>query len=132
LQEAPVTTVTIEEVKKMVKCELYGCGLATHAVLSIRGESVRHDIWITGNGEYRARKAAKSHEVTQKEALTVAQNARTLVIGTGCLGKVQVSPTVLSGLANKGINYIVASTPEAVVRFNNTDGPCAAIFHVHC
>jgi hypothetical protein len=106
--------------------------MGTRAVLVTADGEQRRDLWISADGRTRPRAASRRHVVGRDEALLAAGSARTLVVGTGCLGRVEVSPRAREALAAHGIRLVAAPTPEAVECYNATTGPRGAIFHVAC
>jgi len=124
----------------MVTCRVAGRGMGTRAILTIEAdetdvvgrESIVGDVWVFADGRTAPRRTARRHEVGPAEALRVAAGARTLVVGTGCLGKVRVAPRTREALRAAGISLLAAPTPESVTRFNELQGPRAAIFHAAC
>ena len=116
----------------MLCCQVSGRGFGTRALLRTGEGELGQDTWIMSDGRVVERTARRRHEVTPAEALRVSSGARTLVIGTGCLGRVAVAAGVRTALSARGIALIEAATPDAVRRYNEIRGACAAIFHVAC
>ena len=64
----------------------------------------------------------------------VVQGARTLIIGTGSFGLVQVPPETLEYLTSKGFEVIVQKTEDACQTYNrlSEQGAVIAALHLSC
>jgi hypothetical protein len=62
------------------------------------------------------------------------QEARTVIVGTGSYGLVQVPPETLQSLESKGFEVLVERTDEACETYNrlSAKGPVVAALHLTC
>jgi len=99
-----------------------------------------HDVLIRQSGdiEKRKKKLSKelygtSHVMSLAEAEFIYQKgSRLLIIGTGQSGNLHLSPEAAEFFTSHDCRVVTEPTPRAIVRFNETQGPKIALFHVTC
>jgi hypothetical protein len=108
--------------------------------ITIDGQSYDHDVVIELSGEIhkRNRKISKAgfgtpHMVSLEEAKEVFERgAERIIIGSGQDGKLTVSKEALDFFKKHKIIADVLETPQAIEKWNTTEGNIIAIFHVTC
>jgi hypothetical protein len=110
--------------------------------ISVGKETYRHDIVIGLNGTVRKRKKklskrlfGTSHQVSLDEIQDVYEKgARQLIVGTGQYDQVRLSEEAQAYLTAQGCDAILLSTPDALARWNETEGKGETIglFHITC
>lgn len=108
--------------------------------ITIDGDRIEHDVLIRlgGTVEKRKKKLSRavygtSHTVSQAEAEFIYEKgAERLIIGTGQDDMVRLSGEAADYFAKKGVAVDLASTPEAIVRWNKAHGAVVGLFHVTC
>lgn len=108
--------------------------------ITIAGESYDHDVIIQLNGEVQKRKKklskdiyGTSHIISLPEAEHVYQaGANWIIVGTGQSGLAKLSDEAAQFFAEKGCRVILLPTPEAIRRWNETEGRGIGLFHVTC
>ena len=106
----------------------------------IDGEGYDHDVVIRLSGAVKKRKKklskrlfGTSHTVSADEARHVYEDgSETLIVGTGQYGALELSQEAEAFLREKGCAVIAAPTPQAIERFNQTQGRKIGLFHVTC
>ena len=86
----------------------------------------------------RARKAGRiqgpfSHVLSKDEAKFVFEKGcEQLVLGSGQMGNVHLSPEAEAYFAKKGCKVLLEPTPEAIGMFNRSEVKKIGLFHVTC
>lgn len=99
-----------------------------------------HDVLIRQSGdiEKRKKKLSKelygtSHVMSLAEAEFIYEKgSKLLIVGTGQSGNLELSPEAAEFFTRHDCKVVAEPTPRAIVRFNETQGPKAALFHVTC
>ncbi len=108
--------------------------------ITIAGEKHTNDVLIRLDGEVvkRKKKLSKaeygtSHILSLAEARHVYEDgAAWILIGSGHSGLVRLSDEAEQFFKKKGCQVRALPTPEAVVWWNEADGPGIGLFHVTC
>ena len=108
--------------------------------ITIDGETYGHDVVIRLSGEVvkRKKKLSKkyygtSHMLSKDEAKFVFEKGcQQLVVGSGQMGNVQLSPEADAYFAKKGCKVLLRPTPEAIRLFNRSKEKKIGLFHVTC
>ncbi len=108
--------------------------------ITIDGIHFDHDMVIHADGsvEKRNKKLSKekygtSHIVSREEvALLWQHGVKTVIVGTGQYGQVELSDEASSFLMGEGCKAILLPTPSAIERWNVMDGKTIGLFHVTC
>lgn len=108
--------------------------------IEVAGSRYNYDIVITMGGAVRKRRKklskevyGTSHTISIAEARDVyEQGCRTLIIGSGKFGRVQLSPEAQSFFAEHSVVVALLPTQDAVERWNAIHGAVAGLFHVTC
>ncbi|MCP4700670.1 MAG: hypothetical protein GY862_28020 [Gammaproteobacteria bacterium] len=108
--------------------------------ITIDGKTFEHDIVIRLSGEIikRKKKLSKkhygsSHTISEEEARFVYEaGGKTLILGTGQYGRVQLSDEAAAFLAQQGCTVVLLPTPEAIRAFNSKKSKKIGLFHVTC
>lgn len=108
--------------------------------ITIDGIHFDHDMVIHADGsvEKRNKKLSKekygtSHIVSREEvALLWQQGVKTLIVGAGQYGQVELSEEASAFMAHKGCPVILLPTPSAIERWNVMDEKAIGLFHVTC
>ena len=110
--------------------ESYGFGKIT-----VDGKKYRSDIVIyperTVDGWWRA----QGHDLYQEDIREILEyGPRLLIIGTGKFGMMKVGESVRNIIRDRGIEFIVSNTPEAVRSYNEASGAkkTVAALHLTC
>ena len=112
----------------------------TFGNITIDGKTYGHDVVIRLSGEVvkRKKKLSKkyygtSHVLSKDEAKFVFEKGcEQLIVGSGQMGNVQLSPEAESYFAKKGCKVLLRPTPEAIRVFNKSDAKKIGLFHVTC
>ena len=103
--------------------------------ITVDGKSYRSDIILfperTVDGWWRAR----GHALCEEDIRGILDyDPRLLIIGTGKFGMMKVEETLVNLIRNRGIELIVAKTPEAVERYNEAsqEKKTVAALHITC
>jgi hypothetical protein len=108
--------------------------------ITIDGKTYEHDVVIRLSGEVvkRKKKLSKkyygtSHMMSKDEAKFVFEKGcEQLIVGSGQLGNVHLSPEAEAYFAKKGCKVLLQSTPEAIRVFNKSHAKKIGLFHVTC
>lgn len=108
--------------------------------ITVDGETYEHDIVITAEGKVKKRKKklseaiyGTSHIISLDEAKSVYEKGvKTLVIGTGQYGRVELSEEASAYFEKKGCRVLTEATPKAIKRFNKEKKGKIGLFHVTC
>ncbi|MBW3012565.1 hypothetical protein KY311_05235 [Candidatus Woesearchaeota archaeon] len=98
----------------------------------IEGQEFAHDVWIFADGSIRHRD--KNHKIDADEIELLSEpKPDYIVIGTGQSGVAKVTSEARELAMEKGINLMIAETPDAINIFNElSDKKVAGIFHLTC
>lgn len=108
--------------------------------ITVDGKTYGHDVIVRLSGEVTERKKELSkkhhgtaHIVSEEEARFVCEKGcEQAVIGSGQMGKVELSPEAESYFAKMGCKVLLEPTPKAIGLFNRLAGPKVGLFHVTC
>ena len=108
--------------------------------ITIDGKTYDHDVVVRLSGEVikRKKKLSKrlygtSHVLSEEEArFLFEKGCDQLVIGSGQMGNVQLSPQADAYFAKKHCKVLLRPTPEAIRLFNRSKGKKIGLFHVTC
>ncbi len=108
--------------------------------ITIDGRTYEHDVVIRLSGEVvkRKKKLSKkyygtSHMMSKDEAKFVFEKGcEQLIVGSGQMGNVQLSPEAEAYFAKKGCKVLLQPTPEAIRVFNKSHAKKIGLFHVTC
>ena len=93
---------------------------------------------IAGTLGKRKKKLSKkyygtSHVLSKDEAKFVFERGcEQLILGSGQMGNVHLSPEAEAYFAKKGCKVVLQSTPEAIHLFNRSQAKKIGLFHVTC
>jgi hypothetical protein len=112
----------------------------TFGSITIDGKTYEHDVIIRLSGEVvkRKKKLSKkyygtSHVLSKDEAKFVFEKGcEQLILGSGQMGNVQLSPEAQAYFAKKGCKVLLQPTPEAIGVFNRSQAKKIGLFHVTC
>ena len=112
----------------------------TFGTITIDGKTYEHDVIIRLSGEVvkRKKKLSKkyygtSHVLSKDEAKFVFESGcEQLILGSGQMGNVHLSPEAEAYFAKKGCKVVLQSTPEAIHLFNRSHAKKIGLFHVTC
>jgi len=112
----------------------------TFGTITIDGKTYEHDVIIRLSGEVvkRKKKLSKkyygtSHVLSRDEAKFVFESGcEQLILGSGQVGNVHLSPEAEAYFAKKGCKVLLQSTPEAIHVFNRSHAKKIGLFHVTC
>ena len=98
----------------------------TFGTITIDGKTYEHDVIIRLSGEVARRKKqlskkyyGTSHVLSKDEAKFVFENGcEQLILGSGQLGNVHLSPEAEAYFAKKGCTVLLQPTPKAIHTFN--------------
>ena len=108
--------------------------------ITIDRKTYEHDVVIRLSGEVikRKKKLSKkyygtSHVLSKDEAKFVFEKGcEQLIIGSGQIGNVHLSPEAEAYFAKKGCKVLLQPTPEAIYAFNRSRAKKIGLFHVTC
>jgi hypothetical protein len=110
--------------------------------ITVGKDTYRHDIVIGLDGAVRKRKKklskrlfGTSHKVSLDEMQNVyKKGARQLIVGTGQYNQVRLSEEAQAYLTAQGCDAVLLSTPEALAKWNETEGKgeIIGLFHITC
>jgi len=114
--------------------------IVVFGTITVAGKPIKHDIVIAPDGKVRKRKKklskqvyGTSHTLSLAEAEeTWQQGARMLIIGTGHVDRVRLSPEAQAYLEGKGCQVELLPTPKAIERWNEAKGDVIGLFHITC
>ncbi len=112
----------------------------TFGAITIDGKTYEHDVVVRLSGEVvkRKKKLSKklygtSHMLSEDEARFIFQKGcDRLVIGSGQIGNVRLSPEAEAYFEKKGCEVLLKPTPEAIRVFNRSRAKRIGLFHVTC
>jgi hypothetical protein len=112
----------------------------TFGTITIDGKTYDHDVIIRLSGEIvkRKKKLSKkhygtSHVLSKDEAKFVFETGcEQLILGSGQLGNVRLSPEAATYFAKKGCKVLLQPTPQAIRVFNRSHANKIGLFHVTC
>jgi hypothetical protein len=112
----------------------------TFGTITIDGKTYEHDVVIRLSGEVMKRKKklskkyyGTSHVLSKDEAKFVFEKrCEQLIVGSGQMGNVQLSPEAAAYFAKKGCKVLLQPTPEAIHVFNKSHAKKIGLFHVTC
>ena len=107
----------------------------TFGTITIDGKTYEHDAIIRLSGEVVKRKKyyGTSHVLSKDEAKFVFESGcEQLILGSGQMGNVHLSPEAEAYFAKKGCKVLLQSTPEAIHVFNRSHAKKIGLFHVTC
>ena len=109
--------------------------------ITIDGKTYEHDVVVRLSGEVvkRKKKLSKrlygtSHVLSEDEAkFLFEKGCDQVVIGSGQMGNVQLSPEAEAYFERKGCEVLLKPTPEAIRMFNQSRATRRiGLFHVTC
>ena len=108
--------------------------------ITIDGKTYEHDVVVRLSGEVvkRRKKLSKkdfgtSHMLSKDEAKFVFEKGcEQLIVGSGQMGNVQLSPEADAYFAKKGCKVLLRPTPKAIRLFNRSTAKKIGLFHVTC
>ena len=108
--------------------------------ITIDGKTYEHDVVVRLSGEVvkRKKKLSKrlygtSHVLSEDEAkFLFEKGCDQVVIGSGQMGNVQLSPEAEAYFERKGCEVLLKPTPEAIQTFNRSRARRIGLFHVTC
>ena len=108
--------------------------------ITIDGKTYEHDVVVRLSGEVvkRKKKLSKrlygtSHVLSEDEAkFLFEKGCDQVVIGSGQMGNVQLSPEAEAYFERKGCEVLLKPTPEAIQTFNRSRAKRIGLFHVTC
>lgn len=108
--------------------------------ITIDGRQYDHDVLIRLDGHIAKRKKklskryyGTSHKISLAEAEFIyEEGARTLVIGTGQYGRVELSTEAQSYFDERDVTIIMEPTPGAIEVWNQDQDSVIGLFHVTC
>ncbi len=108
--------------------------------ITIDGKTYEHDVVVRLSGEVVKRKKqlskkyyGTSHRLSKDEAkFLFEKGCEQLIIGSGQMGNVQLSPEADAYFSKKGCKVLLRPTPEAIRLFNRSKGKKIGLFHVTC
>ena len=108
--------------------------------ITIGGEDIEHDIFITADGRVKKRKKklskavfGTSHTISREEIRYIYRKGiEGIIIGSGQYGVTEISDEAVEYLQRKKCKVILCTTPEAIRDWNRTEGKWMGLFHVTC
>ena len=108
----------------------------TFGTITIDGKTYEHDVIIRLSGEVARRKKklskkyyGTSHVLSKDEAKFVFEKGcEQLVLGSGQMGNVHLSPEAEAYFAKKGCTVLLQPTPKAIRTFNDSHARRSAFF----
>jgi len=112
----------------------------TFGAITIDGTTYQHDVVVRLSGEVVKRKKRLSrklygisHVLSKDEAkFLFEKGCDQVVIGSGQMGNVHLSPEAEAYFERKGCEVLLKSTPEAIRMFNRSRAKRIGLFHVTC
>ena len=112
----------------------------TFGSITIDGKTYNHDVVVRLSGEIVKRKKrlskkhyGTSHILSKDEAKFVFEKGcEQLVLGSGQMGNVHLSPEAEAYFAKKGCKVLLEPTPVAIDVFNRSQAKKIGLFHVTC
>jgi hypothetical protein len=113
-------------------------GKCRFGALKIDGHKYTKDI-VLDRGEVRRRRKKPSREFREQFGHTplslkeaIPWDCKRLVIGTGMEGRLPVMEEVAAEARRRGVELVVCTTPEAVLKLRDGQADTNAILHVTC
>lgn len=108
--------------------------------ITIEGKTFEKDVLIRLDGDVRKRKKklskevyGTSHKISVEEAKYVYEKgAEKLIIGSGQEGMIKLSEKADAYFKKKGCDVELMPTPEAITKWNESEGKVIALFHLTC
>ncbi len=108
--------------------------------IDVGEQRIKHDIYITLNGEIKKRKKklskavyGTSHTISLAEAEHLYEDgAEHLLIGSGQFGRVELSPEAADYFQKRNLDVEIKPTPKAVKYWNQLNGRWIGLFHLTC
>jgi hypothetical protein len=110
--------------------------------ITLGGTVYDHDVVVCSDATVKRRKKklskavyGTSHTISLAEAKYVyrqGEGAKTLFIGGGQYGRVELSPEAAEYLVGKRCAVVLLPTPEVVASWNEAKGKVIGLFHVTC
>ena len=108
--------------------------------ITIGGESISHDVFITLDGKIKKRKKrlskavyGTSHTISEDEVRYVHEKgAEGIIVGSGQHGVAELSDEAVEHLQKKKCRVVICPTPEAVREWNRAEGNWIGLFHITC
>src|SRR3984893_7105995 len=112
----------------------------TFGAITIDGTTYQHDVVVRLSGEVVKRKKklsrklyGTSHVLSKDEAKFLFETGcDQVVIGSGQMGNVHLSPAAEAYFAKKGCTVLLQPTPKAIHTFNNSQANKIGVLHVTC
>lgn len=112
----------------------------TFGTITIDGKTYNHDVVVRLSGKVVKRKKrlskkyyGTSHVLSKDEAKFIFEKGcEQLVLGSGQMGNVHLSPEAEAYFAKKGCKVLLEPTPVAISVFNNSQTKKIGLFHVTC
>ena len=112
----------------------------TFGTITIDGKTYEHDVVVRLSGEVVKRKKrlskklyGTSHVLSKDEAkFLFEKGCDQVVIGSGQMGNVQLSPEAEAYFEAKGCEVLLKPRPEAIQMFNRSRTRTIGLFHVTC
>lgn len=108
--------------------------------ITVEGEPIDHDIFITLDGKVKKRKKklskriyGTSHTISREEIGHVYEKGcEGLIVGSGQYGAAELSDEAVDYLQKKNCRVIICPTPEAIREWNSASGSWIGLFHITC
>ena len=108
--------------------------------ITIDGWTYEHDVWILADGEVKKRKKklakrvyGTSHRIGPEELAKLCQDPPdVLIIGAGQSALAELTDEGAEFLRERGIEWQVLPTPQALAAYNRCPKRKAALIHVTC
>src|SRR6201984_672181 len=112
----------------------------TFGTIALDGTRCEHGVIIRLSGEVARRKKklskkyyGTSHVLSKDEAKFVFEKGcEQLVLGSGQMGNVHLSPEAEAYFARKGCTVLLQPPPKAIRTFNSSHARKIGLFHVTC
>lgn len=102
--------------------------------IKIDGQGFEDDLILDEEeGEISTWIREEGHQVSISDLDRLKEkNPKTVIIGTGNSGNMNVSDEAKKFIENKGTKLIIEETPKAVKKYNKTKGSKIGMFHLTC
>lgn len=108
--------------------------------ITVSGEAIKHDIVITLHGKVKRRRKklskqiyGTSHTISLDEIeASYQEGAKALILGTGFLDRVRLSPEAQEYLTGKQCQAKLMPTKKAAELWNENQGEIIGLFHITC
>jgi hypothetical protein len=109
-------------------------------MITIDGQTYNHDVLIRLDGRVTKRKKklskqvyGTSHTLSLDEAHHIyEEGAKTLIIGTGQYGLVNLSDEARHFFVSKNLKVVMEPTSKAIELWNGTDEELIGLYHITC